>query len=241
MAPAAPVSALAVRAVPGAMRIAPGVTGIPGPSVIDVAAIAEAAAVAVPMPRDDCVGIVHEAGRLAPAALVEIAGRAVVVARVWDMAAMCGAADRVGLVASGHEVGDERLEPACKVAGHRYRPGRGGHPHQSAAFVRPGCVCCALMVNVRVGVGLPVMAMSGLGLDGAQGKDRCRYQQSHTQYLFSCCSLDALPEGSCPRAAQGAAALAGLPLQAAVVRIRDAGAPDGSYVEIQMRQLQGSS
>ena len=41
---------------------------------------------------------------------------------------------------------------------------------------------------------MAVMVIGGLGLEGAQGKDRCRYQQSHTQYLFSCCSLDALPE-----------------------------------------------
>jgi hypothetical protein len=39
-----------------------------------------------------------------------------------------------------------------------------------------------------------MLVMGGLGLGGAQGKESCRYQQSHTQYLFSCCSLDALPE-----------------------------------------------
>ena len=44
------------------------------------------------------------------------------------------------------------------------------------------------MVNVG---GVPVggarpLVMGGLGLEGAQGKECCRYQQSRTQYLFSC-------------------------------------------------------
>ncbi len=100
--------------VPHAMR---------GLSVIDVAAIVEAAAVAEAMSRNDCLGVVHEVGGLAPAALIEIAGCAVVVARVRDVAAMREAADIARLIASSHEVGDQRLEPACKVACHRDRAG----------------------------------------------------------------------------------------------------------------------
>jgi Tfp pilus assembly protein PilV len=68
-----------------------------------------------------------------------------------------------------------------------------------------------------------VMVMGSLGLGGAQGKECCRYQQSHTQYLFVCCSLVALPEVLISSAARCAAALAGLPLQTAESRIRDAG------------------
>jgi hypothetical protein len=85
------------------------------------------------------------------------------------------------------------------------------------------------MVNVRVGV--PVMVMGGLGLGGAQGKECCRYKQSHTHYLFNCCSLGALPEVLISSAARCAAALAGLPLQAAESLIRDAGAPDRASLE----------
>jgi hypothetical protein len=52
-----------------------------------------------------------------------------------------------------------------------------------------------LRVDVPVGVTMMlVMVMGSLGLGGAQGKECCRYQQSHTQYLFVCCSLVALPE-----------------------------------------------
>lgn len=93
------------------MRIPPGMSGVRGPSVIDVAAIAEAAAVAEPMFRDDCVGVVHEAGGFAPAALIEITGCTVVVARVRNVAAMRRAADVARRVAIGDEVGDQRPEP----------------------------------------------------------------------------------------------------------------------------------
>jgi len=86
-----------------------------------------------------------------------------------------------------------------------------------------------------------MLVMGGLGLGGAQGKECCRYQQSHTQYLFNCCSLDALPELLISSDARCAAALAGLPLQAADLRIRDADAPGRTNAETEMRQRQGSS
>jgi len=127
-------------------------SGVRGLSVIDVAAIVEAAAVAEPMSRDDFVGVVHEAGRLAPPALIEIASRAVVVARVRSVAAMRGAAYGARPVATGHEVGDERLEPVRKVAGHRYRSGCGGNRHHSATAARHGRIGYAPMVNLRVDV-----------------------------------------------------------------------------------------
>jgi len=180
-------------------------SGVRGLSVIDVAAIAEAAAVTESVFRDDGVGVVHEAGGFAPAALIEIAGCAVVVAGVRNVAAMRGAADMARLVSAGDEVGDQRPEPVRKVAGHRYRSGCGGHCDNAAATsARQGRVCYASMVNlggVPVGVVVPVMVMGGLGLGGAQGKECCRYQQSHTQYLFSCCSVDALPGVSISSAA----------------------------------------
>ncbi len=141
-------------------------------SVIDVAAIAEAAAVAEPMRRNDCVGMVHEARRLAPSALIEIAGSALVVARVGDMAAMRGAADRARPVAMGDEIGDQRPEPVRQVACHHDRSGRGGDRHHSAAPARQGRMGFASIMNVSVvpvGGVVPVMVMGGLGLDGAQG------------------------------------------------------------------------
>ena len=123
-------------------------------SVIDMAAIAEAAAVAEPMSRDDFVSMVHKAGRLAPAALIEITGCTVVVARVRNVATMRGAADVARRVAMGHEVGDQRPEPVRKVAGHHDRSGCGGHRyHSAAATARQGRMGYASMVNVG---GVPV-------------------------------------------------------------------------------------
>ena len=226
------------------MRIAPGMSGVCGLSVVDVATIAEAAAVAETMFRDDCAGVVHEVGGFAPAALIEITGRAVVVARVRNVAAIRGAADVARRVAMGDEVGDQRPEPLCKVACHHYRSGCGGHRNHSAASARQGRMGYASMVNLRVDVPVGVammLVMGGLGLGGAQGKECCRYQQSHTQYLFSCCSLDALPEELFLSAARCRAALAGLPFQVADFRIRDADAPGRTNAETEMRQLQGSS
>jgi hypothetical protein len=112
---------------------------------------------------------------------------------------MRGAADVARFVAMGHEVGDQRPEPVRKVACHRDRSGHGRHRHQSAASAWQGCMCHTSMVNLRVDVPVGVammlvMVMGSLGLGGAQGKECCRYQQSHTQYLFVCCSLVALPE-----------------------------------------------
>jgi hypothetical protein len=178
------------------MRITRGVRGL---SIIDVAAIVEAAAVAEPMSRDDFAGVVHEVGGFAPPALIEVAGGAVVVAGVRNMAAMRGAADRTRFVASGDEVGDQRLEPARKVARNPDWSGCGGNCYRSPTTAVMGCMGHTAMVNVSVGLPMgvpmmPVMVIGGLGLGGAQGKDCCRYQQSHTQYLFVCCSLDALPE-----------------------------------------------
>ena len=135
------------------MRIMYGVRGL---SVIDVTAIVEAAAVAEPMLRNDRAGVVHEVGRLAPAALIEIAGRSVVVARVRDVAAMRGAADRARFVAGGHEVGDQRPEPVRKVGCHHDRSGCSGHRYQSAATpARLGRMGYASLV-MDVSVDLPV-------------------------------------------------------------------------------------
>ena len=128
--------------------------GMRGEAVIDVAAIVEAAAVAKPMFRNDRPGVVHEVGRLAPSALIEIAGCAVIVARVRNMAAMRGAADRARLVAGSHEVGDQRLEPARKVACHRDRPGCAGHCYHSPTAAMRGRMGHALMANVSVGLPL---------------------------------------------------------------------------------------
>ena len=71
------------------------------------------------------------------------------------------------------------------------------------------------------------MAVGGLGLEGAQAKDCCRYQQSHTQYLFSCFSLDVLPEMLISSAAHGASGVGGISRRrqtsASVMRARLAG------------------
>ncbi len=112
----------------GAMRIS-----VHRLSVIDVAAIVEAAAVTEAVARNDCVGMVHETRRLAPSTLIEIASRAVIMPRVRNVAAARCASDAARRVAMGHEVGDQRLEPVCKVARHPDRSGRSGHRHHAAS------------------------------------------------------------------------------------------------------------
>ena len=103
--------------------------------------------------RDDCVGVVHEVGGFAPAALIEIASCAVAVARVRNVAAMRGAADVSRLVAIGDEVGDQRPEPVRKVACHCYGSGRRGHcDNAAAASARQGRMCHASMMNLRMNV-----------------------------------------------------------------------------------------
>ncbi len=99
-----------------------------------MAAIVEAAAVAEAVARDDGAGAVHERVRLAPAALVEIAGSSGIVPGVGHMPAAGVAADVPGLVTVGHEVGDQRLKARSQVACHRYPPGGCLHRNQAASM-----------------------------------------------------------------------------------------------------------
>ncbi len=109
-------------------------------SVVHMPAIVETAAVTEAMLSNDSSRAVHEAYGEAPAALVEIAGGARVMAGVGYVAAMCEAAYMPGLVAGRDEVGDHGLETGCKMAGDRDRSCRGCHRNHAAAAVYRGAV-----------------------------------------------------------------------------------------------------
>jgi len=80
-------------------------------AIVDMAAIAKAAAVAEAVLDDDGVRlVVHERVREPPAALIEVASSADIVARVGHMAAMGQAADSLGLVARRDEIVDQRFK-----------------------------------------------------------------------------------------------------------------------------------
>ncbi len=104
-------------------------------AVVHVPAIVEAASVAEPMLSDDGACMVHECRGEAPAALVEVACGARVMAGVGHVAAMREAAYPPGLVAGRDEIGDQRLKTRCKMAGDRDRPRRGCNRHHPAATV----------------------------------------------------------------------------------------------------------
>lgn len=101
-------------------------------SIIDMAAIAEAAAVMQTVAGDDLMGVIHEANGLTPAPLIEIACGARVMARVRDVTPMCETADAPGTIAMGNEVGNQRLEAAGEAFCDRNRASRSRNGYHSA-------------------------------------------------------------------------------------------------------------
>lgn len=154
-------------------------------AVVDMPAIVEAAAIAEPMFLDDGVGVIHEVHGAAPTRLVEIARRAVIVARIRHMPAACETADVARLIAGGDEIGDQRLEALGKVARDSDRPGERLHGHHAAAAAAIGAGFVAMLgllgvVVVLIGVVVvAIVPMGGLSRNCKYKKAGGRYKQSH--------------------------------------------------------------
>jgi hypothetical protein len=173
-------------------------------TVVDVTAIAKAAAVTQPVACDDGVGGVHEGDGLAPAALVEVASGAGIVPRVGHVTAMGQATDAPRLIAMRDEVGDQRLEAARKVAGNGNLSGRGGHGDHAVHVPRGGVATASmpgLLVRAPPGpsrdamlgavsgmiMTSAVLAMGGLCRDGNGQKNSGRCEESHNWIPFCLC------------------------------------------------------
>lgn len=102
-------------------------------TVIDMAAIVEIAAVAEPVFMDDGTGAIHERRGLAPSRLIEVAGRAIMMAGVRDVAATGEAADSLRLITMRGEISDQRLETASEVRRYSDRSGCGLHCNQASS------------------------------------------------------------------------------------------------------------
>ncbi len=105
--------------------------------VVDMAAIIETTPIAKAVFLDNGMRAVHEWHRLSPTALIEIAGRARIVARIRNVSAMREAAHMPGLIARCNEIRDHRLEALGQMACHGDRTRRRRYRYDAAAL-RPG-------------------------------------------------------------------------------------------------------
>ena len=80
-------------------------------SIINVAAVAERAAIAQAVGRCDGADVVHERRCPTPPALIKVARRTGVVARIGDVTAAGVATDVARPVSGGDDVGNETLKP----------------------------------------------------------------------------------------------------------------------------------
>ena len=94
-------------------------------TVVDVAAIAERAAIAGSMCGDDSAGMIHETCSVVLAALIEVARSPGVVPAIGHVAAAGVTSDGARPIAVRLEVGDESLEPAGERRRNSDRSGRG--------------------------------------------------------------------------------------------------------------------